>query len=86
MQKFALVSAVAGLVAASSFAVLAAEADGSVASVDPATNSITLNDGNTYVLPTGFDAAALQAGTRVHVIYEVGADGKMIASDVQPST
>jgi hypothetical protein len=86
MRKLMIAAGAAALLAASSLAALAAEADGAVASVDAAAGTVTLNDGNTYTLPAGFDAAALQAGTKVHIIYEQDADGKMVASEIQPST
>jgi hypothetical protein len=86
MKKLMIAASAAALLAASSFAVLAAEADGAVASIDAAAGTVTLNDGNTYQLPSGFDAASLQAGTKVHITYDKGADGKMTATEVQPST
>ena len=86
MKKLMIAAGAAALLAASSFAVLAAEADGAVASVDATAGTVTLSDGNTYTLPSGFNAASLQAGTKVHIIYSQGADGRMTATDVQPST
>ena len=86
MRKLSIAAGAAALLVVSSAAVLSAEVDGSIASVDPTTNTITLTDGNTYTLPAGVNAAALQAGTRVRVIYEQNAEGKLVASEVQPST
>ncbi len=86
MRKSMIAAGAAALLVASSLAALAAEVDGSIASVDPGTNTITLTDGNTYTLPAGVSAAALQAGTKVRVIYQQDAEGKFVASDVQPST
>ena len=86
MRKSMIAAGAALFLAASSLATLAAEVDGAIASVDPGTNTITLTDGNTYTLPAGVSAAALQAGTKVRVIYQQDADGKLVASDVQPST
>lgn len=86
MRKLTIAAGAAVLLAFSSLAAVSAEVDGSIASVDPTTNTITLTNGNTYTLPAGFDAAALQAGTKVRVIYQPDAQGKLIASEVQPST
>ena len=86
MRKTMIAAGAAALLAAASSVALSAEVDGSIASVDPTTNTITLTDGNTYTLPAGVSAAALQAGTRVRVIYQENGEGKLIASDVQPST
>jgi hypothetical protein len=86
MRKSIIAAGAAVLLIAASSVALAAEVDGSIASVDPTTNTITLTDGNTYTLPAGIAASALQAGTRVRVIYQQDAEGRLIASDVQPST
>jgi hypothetical protein len=86
MRKLGAAAIVAAILTAGASPALAAEVDGAIASVDPTTNTITLTDGNTYRLPPGISAAALLAGTQVHVIYEEAPDGKLIASDVQPST
>lgn len=85
MKKHVIAAAAAFFLTAS-LAAGAAEVDGSIASIDPATNTITLTDGNTYVLPAGVNAASLQAGTKVRVIYQQAGDGKLIATEVQPST
>ncbi|CAN5242741.1 hypothetical protein BH10PSE9_BH10PSE9_13130 [soil metagenome] len=86
MRKTMIAVGAALLLAAASSVAFSAEVDGSIASVDPTTNTITLTDGSTYTLPAGVSAAALQAGTRVRVIYQENGEGKLIASDVQPST
>src|SRR5690606_8560081 len=51
MNKLMVAAGAAAFLAVSSFAALAAEVTGAVTAVDPATHSVTLDDGNTYVLP-----------------------------------
>lgn len=85
MKKLMIAAGAATLLAASSLAALAAEATGSITAVDPAAMSVTLDDGKTYVLPAGFDAASLQAGAKVKITYEE-ANGKMTATAVAPAS
>ena len=70
MKKLMLAASAATLLAASSLAAYAAEVTGAITAVDPATLSVTLDDGKTYALPSGFDAASLQAGQKVKITYE----------------
>lgn len=60
----------------------AADAQGTIKSVDPKTDSITLSDGKTFVLSEGVEAETLKAGEKVMVTYSTTA-GKMTASKVQ---
>ncbi|MCX8568595.1 MULTISPECIES: DUF1344 domain-containing protein [Hyphomicrobiales] len=48
-------------------AAYAADLEGTVASVDPATRSITLEDGKTYVVPESISVEGLAAGAKVKV-------------------
>ncbi|AMS41413.1 DUF1344 domain-containing protein [Aminobacter sp. NyZ550] len=48
-------------------AAYAAEVQGTVQSVDPATRSITLDDGKTYVIPETLKVDGLAAGAKVKV-------------------
>lgn len=70
MNKLMVAVGAATLLAASSFAALAANVTGSITAVDPATHSVTLDDGNTYVLPADFDVASLAVGLAVTFTYE----------------
>ena len=70
MNKLMIAAGAAALLAASSLSAFAAEVTGAVTAVDPATLSVTLDDGNTYVLPADFDVAALTAGLQVTFTYE----------------
>lgn len=70
MNKLMIAASAAALFAVSSFSALAAEITGSITAVDPAAGTVTLDDGNVYVLPADFDLASLQAGAMVKVTYE----------------
>lgn len=48
-------------------AAYAADVEGTVQSVDPATRSITLEDGKTYVVPASISVDGLAAGAKVKV-------------------
>ena len=84
MNKLMIAASAAALLATSSLAALAAEASGTIASVDASAGTVTLDSGQTFVLPPGFDAASLDAGTQVSITYEES-DGKMNASEVAPA-
>jgi outer membrane lipoprotein SlyB len=86
MKKLMIAAGAAGLLAMSSLAALADEAQGSITSVDPAAMTVTLDDGNTYALPAGLDAASLQVGQKVIIEYTKDDSGKMAASAVTPAT
>jgi Cu/Ag efflux protein CusF len=85
MNKLMVAAGAAALLAASSLAALAAEATGAIMSVDAAAGTVTLDDGNTYVLPSDFDVAALQAGAKVTITYEE-VDGKLTITKVEQAT
>ena len=85
MRKLMIAASAAALISASSIAALAAEASGAIASVDPAAGTVTLDSGQTFALPASLDAASLQVGQQVKIVYEEGADGKMTATEVAPA-
>jgi hypothetical protein len=82
MNKLMTAASAAALLAASSLSALAAEASGMIASIDPAAGTVTLDDGQTFVLPSGLDAASLEAGQQVTITYEESADGTLNASEI----
>lgn len=84
MKDLMIAASAAALLAASSLAALAAETSGAITSVDPAAGTITLDSGQTFVLPNGVDVAALQVGKNVMITYDE-ADGKMMASEITPA-
>lgn len=71
----------AAILVASSLAAFAANVTGAIVTVDVATHSVKLDDGNIYVLPPDFDVAALKAGLEVTFTYE-DIDGKRTVSAV----
>jgi Protein of unknown function (DUF1344) len=85
MRKLMMAAGAAAMLAASTLAALAAEANGTIQSVDPAAGTVTLADGNTYKLPAQFDAASLTPGQAVTITYDQGADGSMQATAVTPN-
>jgi uncharacterized OB-fold protein len=85
MNRLMIAASAAALLAASSLAALADEATGAIMSVDVAAGTVTLDDGNTYLLPAQVDAASLQVGTKVKIIYEKRSDGSMTATEVEPA-
>jgi Protein of unknown function (DUF1344) len=86
MRKLMIAAGAAAMLAASSMAALAAEANGAIQSIDADAGTVTLADGSTYKLPAEFDAATLQVGQDVTITYEEGADGSMAASAVTPNS
>jgi hypothetical protein len=86
MRKLMIAASAAAMLAASTMAALAAEAKGTIQSIDPAAGTVTLADGSTYTLPAEFDAASLKVGQDVTITYDEGADGKMAASAVMPNS
>lgn len=64
----------ATLVASTAFigAAYAGEAQGTIASVDPATRTVVLEDGSSYVAAEGVALDALTAGANVTVTFDDG--------------
>lgn len=85
MNRLMIAAGAAALLAASTFAASAAEVTGAITSVDAAAGTVTLDDGNTYVLPADFDVASLQAGATVTVTYD-DVDGKLTISNIQTNS
>ena len=83
MNKLMVAASAAALLAASSLAALAAEASGTITSIDLASATVTLDDGNTYKLPTDLDVASLQVGAKVKITFDE-VDGQMNATMVEP--
>jgi hypothetical protein len=86
MRKLMVALAAGAMFAASTFAAFAEEATGAIASIDPAAGTVTLESGETFLLPEGFDAASLVVGDQVTITYEEGEGGQMSASEVMPSS
>jgi Cu/Ag efflux protein CusF len=67
--------------AASSVAALADNVTGRIVTVDLATHTVTLDDGNAYAMPEDFDVTVLKPGLAVTFTYEE-VDGKRTVSAV----
>ena len=85
MNRVMIAASAAALFAGSSLAALAAEVTGAIETIDTTALTVTLDDGNTYVLPPAFDVSNLQIGMRVKIEYEMEADGDLAASAVEPA-
>ena len=81
MKRLAIAVYTTVLLAAASLPALAAVVTGSIESVDVAAHSVTLDDGNTYVLPEDFDVSALTVGLHITFTYDE-VDGKRTVSAV----
>ena len=69
------------------FSIAIAQADevaGKVFLVEPASGSITLEDGTTFTIADGVSMEGLEPGTEVTVSFEEQ-DGQLIATEVAPS-
>ncbi len=82
MKKLVIAAGAAVLLAVSSLAALADEASGSITNIDATAMTVTLDDGNTYLLPADVDATSLQVGEKVTVEFSKDANGNMAATAV----
>ena len=78
MKKFAITMAAALL---TSGAALAATDTGTIKQIDPKSDAITLDDGNTFTLAEGTEAESLKVGQTVKVTYHLKS-GKMVATEI----
>jgi Cu/Ag efflux protein CusF len=81
MRKLITAVAAAALLSTASLA-YAAEASGSIQSIDTAAGTITLDNGDVFKLPAAFDVASLQVGAKVKIVFEEQ-DGQKVASSVE---
>jgi hypothetical protein len=85
MKKLVTAAGASALLLISSLAAFAEEASGAITAVDPAAGTVTLADGQTFTLPESIDAASLQVGQEVTIMYDEGTDGSMTATAVEPA-
>lgn len=78
-------AAAAFLVASASVLAIAAEATGAIASLDASVGTVTLDNGQTFMLPASIDAGSLQIGDRVSVAYEEDTNGNITATTIMPA-
>ncbi len=72
MKKLLTAALVSASVIGATFSAFAGEGEGVVASVDPATNTVILEDGSTWTAGEGVDVSALAPGDAIKVTYEDG--------------
>ncbi|WP_309083638.1 DUF1344 domain-containing protein [Chelativorans sp.] len=76
------IAALALLLGLSSLPAFSADAEGTIAEVNPEEMTITLEDGSTYKLPAEIDVTAVSDGMEVVIAYEEGADGVKQITDM----
>lgn len=86
MKKLMIAAGAASLLALSSLAAFAAQAQGTIKSVDATAMTVTLDNGSTYTLPASVSAASLKSGEKVIIEYSKDASGKMTATMVTPAS
>ncbi len=77
-----ILSGALGVLVALTLAAAAAEADGTIKSIDQEALTITLDDGKSYKLPGEFDMESIQAGMDVVLAYDE-VDGQNLITDMQ---
>jgi hypothetical protein len=81
MRAFTGGLAAATFLATATLALAAQHAEGTIRSIDARSTTLTLSDGQAYVLPKGFDATTLKNGEKVAISYDVQS-GRNVASAV----
>jgi Cu/Ag efflux protein CusF len=84
MKKVILPTIAAMLFAGASVA-FAADATGAIKSIDTAKDTVTLDNGSTYVAPASVKLSNFKVGEKVSVNYSMS-KGKMEASSIKPAT
>jgi Cu/Ag efflux protein CusF len=75
----------AALLVAGASAAFAADATGTIKSIDAAKNTMTLDNGSTYVAPASVKLSTFKVGEKVSVDYTMS-NGKMEASSIKPAS
>lgn len=70
------------LLAASMTVAFAGEASGSITAVDAGTMTMTLDDGQTYKLPEGFDVSLIGEGMTIALAFDE-ANGEKLITDME---
>lgn len=85
MRKLMVMAGAAVLLAATAVSGFAAEATGTVASVNEAAGTVTLDSGQTFKLASTIAVASLRLGEQVSVAYEEGDNGNVTATKISPA-
>ena len=83
MHKFAIPAVAAALLGTMSVA-LAANATGTIKSIDATKETVTLSDGSTYAAPPSMKLSSFKVGQKVDVTY-TQSGGKMEMSAMKPA-
>ena len=84
MKRLVMAVGAAAFFATMSLA-LAADATGTITDVDAAGGSLSLDDGNTYILGPSVKAATLKVGEKVTITFD-NAGGQLTATAVKPAS
>ena len=84
MRTIVLAALTAIFLTASTFALRADEAIGVVVSIDAVGRTVTIDNGQTFVLAPTVDPSLLEIGQHVTVTYEPGAHGLNTATEISP--
>ena len=85
MKKLMIAAGAAALLAASSLTVLAAEATGTISSIDVTGGTVTLDNGKVYLLPTTVAFADFKVGQKVNITFDALPPGDLVASAISPA-
>ena len=80
MKRFIIPIVATAMLASASFA-YAETASGAIKAMDPATFTVTLDDGTMYVLDAKADMSKLKAGDKVAITFDIK-DGKNMATAI----
>jgi len=78
MKRLIIAAAAVTLMTGAAFAATDA---GTIKQIDPKSDAITLDDGNTFTLAEGTEAESLKVGQTVKVTYHLKS-GKMVATEI----
>lgn len=85
MHKLMVAMSAGAMLAASTVAVLAEDANGVITVINPEAGTVMLDTGQVFVLPADVDAASLSVGQPVAITYEEGEGGEMNATAIAPA-
>ena len=77
-----LAGSLGAMILASAAIAATMDASGVIKTIDTKANTITLADGKTYVLPSGFAINTLKTGEKVALVYDMK-NNKMVATSVK---
>jgi hypothetical protein len=82
MKKLMIAAGAAALLAVFSFGALGEETTGTIASIDAAAGTVTLDDGKIFHMATTVALASFKVGQKVKIMFEGQAGGTLNASAI----